>query len=134
MNNLGYNMNSQSTELIHDNVETVFSLPDHGDWDPNYSDKLLLQEGGSDESCLTTEFGRSMNLGSSEPWSGFGRLNHVSNSSSSITMQGINGPSQIFSNVEMGSFQHMILKQHIYPLSQSLFISCRMFCKILQNP
>jgi dual specificity protein kinase YAK1 len=32
----GSNMNSQSTELIHDNVETGFSLPDPGDWDPNY--------------------------------------------------------------------------------------------------
>uniref|UniRef100_A0A1S3DVJ8 Dual specificity protein kinase YAK1 homolog n=2 Tax=Cicer arietinum TaxID=3827 RepID=A0A1S3DVJ8_CICAR len=84
----GANKNSQSTELIHDNVETGLSLPDPGDWDPNYSDELLLQEGGSDESSLTTEFGRSMNLGSTEPWSGFGR---------------INGPGQTFSNVEMGS-------------------------------
>ncbi|WJX93360.1 dual specificity protein kinase yak1 [Trifolium repens] len=84
----GSNMNSQLTELIHDNVETGFSLPDPGDWDPNYSDELLLQEGGSDESSLTTEFGRSMNLGSVEPWSGFGRLN---------------GPGQTFSTVEMGS-------------------------------
>ncbi|KAI5419049.1 dual specificity protein kinase YAK1 homolog [Lathyrus oleraceus] len=99
----GSNMNSQSTELLHDNMETGFSLPDPGDWDPNYSDELLLQEGGSDESSLTTEFGRSMNLVSSEPWSGFGRLDHVSNSSSPITMQRLNGPGQTFSNVEMGS-------------------------------
>lgn len=84
----GSNMNSQSMELVRDNVETGFSLPDPGDWDPNYSDELLLQEGGSNESSLTTEFGRSMNLGSTEPWSGFGRLN---------------GPGQTLSNVEMGS-------------------------------
>lgn len=28
--------NVKSTEFIHDNVETGFSLPDPGDWDPNY--------------------------------------------------------------------------------------------------
>ncbi|XP_057417744.1 dual specificity protein kinase YAK1 homolog isoform X2 [Lotus japonicus] len=95
------NRNSQLTELVCDDVETGISLPDPGDWDPNYSDELLLQEDGSDESSLTTEFG-SMNLGSTEPWSGFGRFNPVSNSSTPIFVQR-NGPGQTFSNVEMGS-------------------------------
>lgn len=31
----GANLNSQ-TELVHDNAETGISLPDPGDWDPNY--------------------------------------------------------------------------------------------------
>ncbi|XP_061336819.1 dual specificity protein kinase YAK1 homolog [Gastrolobium bilobum] len=97
------NINLQSTEAVHDNADTGFSLPDPGDWDPNYSDELLLQEDGSDESCLTTEFGRSMNLGSTEPWAGFGRFNQIPNSSSPIIMQRVNGPGQSFSNVEMGS-------------------------------
>ncbi|KAK7262736.1 hypothetical protein RJT34_30316 [Clitoria ternatea] len=97
------NMNSQSTELVHENVETAFPLPDPGDWDPNYSDELLLQEDGSDESCWTTEFSRSMNLGSTEPWAGFGRFNHVSSSNTPVVMQRINGPGQAFSNVEMGN-------------------------------
>lgn len=65
-------------------MEIGFSLPDPGDWEHNYSDELLLQEGGSDEISLATKFGRSMNLGSSEPWSGFGRLDHASNSKSTI--------------------------------------------------
>jgi len=29
-------MNPQSTEVVHDNAETGISLPDPGDWDPNY--------------------------------------------------------------------------------------------------
>ncbi|KAE9614509.1 hypothetical protein Lal_00012119 [Lupinus albus] len=97
------NMNLQSTELAHDNAEARLSLPDPGDWDPNYSDELLLQEDGSDESSLTTEFGRSMNLGSSEPWVGLGRFNHISSTSSPLIIQRQNGPSQTFSNIEMNS-------------------------------
>lgn len=95
--------NVKSTELIHDNVETGSSLPDPGDWDPNYSDELLLQEDGSDESFLATEFGGRVNLGSTEPWSGFERLNNVSNSNPPIIMQRLSGPGQTFSNVEMCS-------------------------------
>ncbi|KAI4295237.1 hypothetical protein L6164_035304 [Bauhinia variegata] len=97
------NMNLQASDLVHDSLETGLSLPDPGDWDPNYSDELLLQDDGSDGSCLTTEFDRNMNLGSTEPLVGVGRVNHPSSTSSPISMHRLNGPVQAFSNVEMGS-------------------------------
>ncbi|KAI9073823.1 hypothetical protein K1719_044225 [Acacia pycnantha] len=97
------NSNLQSTELGHDNPESCLSLPDPGDWDPNYSDELLLQEDSSDGSCLATEFGRSMNIGSTEPLVGFGRFNHASSASPPISIQRQNGPVQAYFNVEMDS-------------------------------
>ncbi|KOM32071.1 hypothetical protein LR48_Vigan01g162700 [Vigna angularis] len=103
----GANLNSQ-TELVHDNAETGISLPDPGDWDPNYSDELLLQEDGSDESSLANEFGRSMNLGSTETWAGFGRLN---------------GPNQSFTNVEMGSLPtHDLQAAYVPSLSKQFHL------------
>uniref|UniRef100_A0A6N2L6C7 Protein kinase domain-containing protein n=1 Tax=Salix viminalis TaxID=40686 RepID=A0A6N2L6C7_SALVM len=57
----------QSAGPIHDKLETNLSLPDPGDWDPNYSDELLLQEDGSDTSFLSSEFSNSMHLGSGDP-------------------------------------------------------------------
>ncbi|XP_027345337.1 dual specificity protein kinase YAK1 homolog isoform X2 [Abrus precatorius] len=121
-------MNSQSTELVRDNVDTGISLPDPGDWDPNYSDELLLQDDGSDESNLTTEFGRSMNLGSTEPWAGFGRFNHVSSSNTPIIMQRLSGPGQAFSNVEVGS-----LPAHDHQAAYSMSKPFHLMPHILQN-
>ncbi|KAH1205797.1 Dual specificity protein kinase YAK1 [Glycine max] len=123
-------MNPQSTEVVHDNAETGISLPDPGDWDPNYSDELLLQEDGSDESSLTTEFGRSMNLGSTETWAGFGRFNHVSSTSTPIIMQRLNAPSQAFTNVEMGSLPTHDLQTTYVPSMSKHF---HLMPHILQN-
>ncbi|BAT75233.1 Dual specificity protein [Vigna angularis] len=118
----GANLNSQ-TELVHDNAETGISLPDPGDWDPNYSDELLLQEDGSDESSLANEFGRSMNLGSTETWAGFGRFNHVSSSNTPMTMQRLNGPNQSFTNVEMGSLPtHDLQAAYVPSLSKQFHL------------
>ncbi|CAL0330836.1 unnamed protein product [Lupinus luteus] len=97
------NVNLQSTELARDNADAGLSLPDPADWDPNYSDDLLLQEDGSDESSLTTEFGRSMNLGSTEPWVRSGRFNQTSSTSSPLIIQRQNATGPTFSNVEMSS-------------------------------
>ncbi|XP_014508647.1 uncharacterized protein LOC106768171 [Vigna radiata var. radiata] len=118
----GANLNSQ-TELVHDNAETGISLPDPGDWDPNYSDELLLQEDGSDESCLANEFGRSINLGSTETWAGFGRFNHVSSSNAPMTMQRLNGPNQSYTNVEMGSLPtHDLQAAYVPSLSKQFHL------------
>eukprot|EP00252_Welwitschia_mirabilis_P027273 TRINITY_DN9318_c0_g1_i1.p1 TRINITY_DN9318_c0_g1~~TRINITY_DN9318_c0_g1_i1.p1 ORF type:complete len:1022 (-),score=206.92 TRINITY_DN9318_c0_g1_i1:595-3660(-) len=39
---------SVSTDVCSDGVENSTPLPDPGDWDPNYSDELLLEEDGSE--------------------------------------------------------------------------------------
>uniref|UniRef100_A0A6N2LCF6 Protein kinase domain-containing protein n=1 Tax=Salix viminalis TaxID=40686 RepID=A0A6N2LCF6_SALVM len=87
---------------IHDKPEASLSLPDPGDWDPNYSDELLLQEDGSDVSSISTEFSDSMHLGSGVPVVGVGRSNRSSNASSSSLNQR-NGPFHAFSHVDVGS-------------------------------
>ncbi|RDY02341.1 hypothetical protein CR513_14211, partial [Mucuna pruriens] len=93
-------------------------------------DELLLQEDGSDESCLTTEFGRSMNLGSTETWAGFGRFNHVSSSNTPIIMQRLNGPNQTFTNVEMGSLPTHDLQAAYVPSMSKHF---HLMPHVLQN-
>ncbi|KAL9379487.1 hypothetical protein Peur_027969 [Populus x canadensis] len=92
----------QSAGPIHDKPEASLSLPDPGDWDPNYSDELLLQEDGSDVSSISTEFSNSMHLGSGVPVVGVGRSNRASNASSSSLNQR-NGPFHAFSHVDAGS-------------------------------
>lgn len=95
---------SQNTGASHDKSEANMSLPDPGDWDPNYSDELLLQEDGSD--VVATDF-KGMHLGQSlvnaEPFVGVGRYNRVPNTNSNITNQRTNGPVQAFPHVEVGS-------------------------------
>ncbi|CAK7333773.1 unnamed protein product [Dovyalis caffra] len=94
---------SQSAGPIHDKPDASLSLPDPGDWDPNYSDELLLQEDGSDVSSLSTEFSNSMHLGSGVPMAGVGRSNHASNASSSSSNLRQNGPIHSFSHDDVGS-------------------------------
>uniref|UniRef100_A0A6N2LYE9 Protein kinase domain-containing protein n=1 Tax=Salix viminalis TaxID=40686 RepID=A0A6N2LYE9_SALVM len=93
----------QSAGPIHDKLETNLSLPDPGDWDPNYSDELLLQEDGSDTSFLSSEFSNSMHLGSGDPMVGVGRSNRASNANSSSLNQRQNGLILAFSHVNVGS-------------------------------
>ncbi|GKV07459.1 hypothetical protein SLEP1_g19236 [Rubroshorea leprosula] len=90
------------TGLAHEKSEASLSLPDPGDWDPNYSDDLLLQEGGSDESSITAEFGRVMHLGVADSSVGTWRFSCASSTSSSLPIQRPNGP-LAFSHVELGS-------------------------------
>ncbi|XP_057969956.1 dual specificity protein kinase YAK1 homolog isoform X2 [Malania oleifera] len=99
---------TQATVAAHDKPEASQSLPDPGDWDPNYSDELLLQDESLEACCLASEFGRGMNLSqafaSAEPLIGVGRFNCAS--SSSIAIQRCietNGPVQAFSHVEVSS-------------------------------
>ncbi|KAK6926220.1 Protein kinase domain [Dillenia turbinata] len=91
----------------YDSSEASLSVPDPGDWDPNYSDELLLQEDNSDVSSMTSEFGRGMNLGRagapSESLAGDGRLKHVLGSTPNIPIQRSNGSVQAYPNVDSGS-------------------------------
>ncbi|KAI3474997.1 hypothetical protein Pfo_030308 [Paulownia fortunei] len=72
----------------YDKSEASNSLPDPGDWDPNYSEELLLQEDSSDTSSMTSEFIKRMHLSqpliSAEPLIGAGRSNRISNATTSM--------------------------------------------------
>ncbi|CAA7406456.1 unnamed protein product [Spirodela intermedia] len=54
---------SHSSEISFDKQEVSSSSPDPGDWDPNYSDELLLQEDNPDVRNLTSEIANGMHLG-----------------------------------------------------------------------
>ncbi|XVF56667.1 hypothetical protein PTKIN_Ptkin06aG0138700 [Pterospermum kingtungense] len=100
---LGSNVQLQhSTEAGQDKSEASMPLPDPGDWDPNYSDELLLQEDGSDESCIAVDFSRGMHIGSADSSFGVGRFNHASTTNSNLSIQRLNAPIG-FSHVEVGS-------------------------------
>ncbi|CAL1361899.1 unnamed protein product [Linum trigynum] len=94
---------SQSTGLDHDKPEDNLSLPDPGDWDPNYSDELLLQEDNSYVGSLSTEFSKGVNLNSGNQPGTLRRSNHQSNPSSYSLVQRQNGFVQSFSHVNVGS-------------------------------
>ncbi|XP_065852226.1 dual specificity protein kinase YAK1 homolog [Euphorbia lathyris] len=94
---------SQGVGPAHDKPEAGLSLPDPGDWDPNYSDELLLQEDGSDVSSISNEFSKGMHLGAVDPSVGLGRSNRASNHSSNSFIQRQNGPIQAFPHTEVGS-------------------------------
>ncbi|KAA3486562.1 dual specificity protein kinase YAK1-like [Gossypium australe] len=91
-----------SPRATQDKSETNMLLLDPGDWDPNYSDELLLQEDGSEEGCLSADFNRGMHIGSADSSVGVGRFNRPSTTSSNLSIQRQNGPVG-FSHVEVGS-------------------------------
>uniref|UniRef100_A0A5B7A0F1 Putative ATP binding protein isoform 1 n=1 Tax=Davidia involucrata TaxID=16924 RepID=A0A5B7A0F1_DAVIN len=105
---LGSNMQfPQPTGAAHDKPEASLSLPDPGDWDPNYSEELLLQD-GSDVSCMTTDFSKGMHLVGqalvpTDSLIGGRRFNRFSIKNSNISMQRPNGPIQAYSRGEVGS-------------------------------
>ncbi|XP_022718649.1 dual specificity protein kinase YAK1-like isoform X3 [Durio zibethinus] len=85
---LGSNVQLQySTGATQDKSEASMSLPDPGDWDPNYSDELLLQEDGSDENCMSADFNRGMHIGLADSSVGVGRFNYASTTSSNLSIQ-----------------------------------------------
>ncbi|MBA0574066.1 hypothetical protein Golob_001304 [Gossypium lobatum] len=100
---VGSNVQLQhSPRATQDKSETSMPLLDPGDWDPNYSDELLLQEDGSEEGCLSADFNRGMHIGSADSSVGVGRFNRPSTTSSNLSIQRQNGPIG-FSHVEVGS-------------------------------
>ncbi|WCJ27736.1 hypothetical protein M5689_009462 [Euphorbia peplus] len=94
---------SQGVGPSHDKPEAGLSVPDPGDWDPNYSDELLLQDDGSDVSSISNEFSKGMHFGSVDPLVGLGRSNRSSNQSSNSFIQRQNGSIQAFPHNEVGS-------------------------------
>ncbi|MBA0590766.1 hypothetical protein Gorai_019458 [Gossypium raimondii] len=100
---LGSNVQLQySSGATQDNSEASMPLPDPGDWDPNYSDELLLQEDGSDESCISADLNRGMHIGSVDSYAGVGRFNLALTTCSNLSTQRQNGPIG-FSHLEVGS-------------------------------
>ncbi|GMJ11322.1 yeast YAK1-related gene 1 [Hibiscus trionum] len=100
---LGSNVQLQhSTGTTQDKSEASMPLLDPGDWDPNYSDELLLQEDGSEESSLSADFNRGMHIGSADASVGVGRFNRPSTTSSNLSIQRQNGAVG-FSQAEVGS-------------------------------
>ncbi|KHG22603.1 putative serine/threonine-protein kinase yakA [Gossypium arboreum] len=71
------------TGATQDKSEASMPLSGPGYWDPNYSDELLLQEDGSNESHVSAEFDRGMQIGSADSFVRIGRFNHVSSTASS---------------------------------------------------
>ncbi|KAF8380839.1 hypothetical protein HHK36_028334 [Tetracentron sinense] len=97
----------QTTEASHDKPESSLSLPDPGDWDPNYSEELLLQEDGLDVSSLATELTNKMRfshaLDTAVPMTGVGRFNRIPNTGSNLSNHRAIGPVQANPHVEVGS-------------------------------
>ncbi|CAN4089353.1 unnamed protein product [Withania somnifera] len=103
---LGGHAQFQKTQGVLDKPEAGNSLPDPGDWDPNYSEELLLQEESSEMSNLTSEFSQGMHLGqavvSQESFNGVRRPNQISNLNPSM-FQRPTGQTQAFLPGEVGS-------------------------------
>ncbi|KAI3807915.1 hypothetical protein L1987_23853 [Smallanthus sonchifolius] len=105
---------------IHDKPEASSSLLDPGDWDPNYSDELLLQDDSSELNSMTMEFSKSMQINQAffptEAFVGVGRFNQMSNSNLSTQRQ--NGPVEAFPHAESSSgvYVHpMMNSSHLMP-------------------
>lgn len=120
----GYSSSHMHT--LHEKPEPSNSLPDPGDWDPNYSEELLLQEDCSDVNCMTSEFIQEMRLSqpliSTEPLIGAGSSNRLPNAT--ISLQRHDGlPIQSFSVGESGSnpaihgYSHMTNQSYFGPHS-----------------
>ncbi|KAL9232144.1 hypothetical protein vseg_007283 [Gypsophila vaccaria] len=81
------------------------TLPDPGDWDPNYSDELLLQEESTEASSIASVFSKVVHIDQAtvvpQTMGGVGRFNSESNYNSS--MWRASGPIHGFSNIETGS-------------------------------
>ncbi|XP_058085414.1 dual specificity protein kinase YAK1 homolog isoform X3 [Magnolia sinica] len=105
---LGSQIGLSPSSEPYDKPECSSSPPDPGDWDPNYSEELLLEEDGSDVSSLTSGVTNGMRLShgseSTTTTGGVGRFsrgyNPARTSSRSIsTNQRTNGPVQ-YSHIE----------------------------------
>ncbi|CAM8907597.1 unnamed protein product [Rhodiola kirilowii] len=97
----------QTVQAANENREASSSLLDPGNWDPNYSDELLLQDDGLDVNQTAHDFGKALNLGPSSlaftnTTAGLGRFGQGSYSGPSLAMQRTNGSLQTFSYGEVG--------------------------------
>ncbi|ONK73738.1 uncharacterized protein A4U43_C04F34750 [Asparagus officinalis] len=121
---------SRSTEVSHDKLESSSSVPDPADWDPNYSDELLLQEDNSEANSLAFGITRSVCLGNATDASVLNEAGKSSqshsqariNSSFVSSNQRIDGASQVHSRAESGShYAHSMHAAHsrLPPFSQN---------------
>ncbi|XP_042506611.1 dual specificity protein kinase YAK1 homolog [Macadamia integrifolia] len=99
---------SQATETVCDKPESSSSLPHPGDWDPNYSDELLLHDDGSDTSSITSELANGLHLtrasDSTVQVAGIRRFNRNSNQAQTSTNLPIQRNNvQAYPHVEFGS-------------------------------
>ncbi|KAM6586465.1 hypothetical protein CsatA_009070 [Cannabis sativa] len=118
--NLQYSQTAAGVNHNHDKHDNSLTLPDPGDWDPNYSEELLLQEDGSDLASITADFSNSMDLGSVEPLVGHGRINHPSSTSSSMPFQRQNnGHVQSFDEAHAGYSRVASKPSHWMPHNNS---------------
>ncbi|KAJ8451399.1 hypothetical protein Cgig2_017790 [Carnegiea gigantea] len=80
----------QAKRIADENLDAAES-PDPGDWDPNYSDELLLQEDSSDASSIASDFSRLVHVDQAvtypQTFGIIGRFNHDSNRSSNQSLQ-----------------------------------------------
>ncbi|KAL2921409.1 Dual specificity protein kinase YAK1-like protein [Bienertia sinuspersici] len=101
----GSSLQSSRTKGSADEKLDATTLPDPGDWDPNYSDELLLQEDSADVSNIASEFGRLVHIDQttvSPQTFGFGKYSHDSNPISNSSWRP-SGPIQGFSKSEASS-------------------------------
>lgn len=99
----GHSQYAQTTGTARTIPEDCSSVPDPGDWDPNYSEEQLLED-CSEANCLASEFGQGMHINqgfvSNEPLIGVGRFSVATDTSSSIPIQRTNGHLQGHSCME----------------------------------
>ncbi|KAL7100475.1 hypothetical protein ACP275_08G000200 [Erythranthe tilingii] len=65
----------------YDKSEASNSLPDPGDWDPNYSDELLLQDDSSDMNSMASDFNKGVHLNQPSISTETGRSSRISDAS-----------------------------------------------------
>ncbi|CAO2821597.1 unnamed protein product [Amaranthus hypochondriacus] len=101
----GPNMQFSQSKGSADEKLDVTALPDPGDWDPNYSDELLLQDDNSDLNSITSEFGKTVHISQATVSSqncGIGKYSHDSNTMPNSSWRP-NGPIQGFSKPDLSS-------------------------------
>ncbi|GAB2286494.1 hypothetical protein Dimus_020893 [Dionaea muscipula] len=97
---------SQSKGTIKDRLDVALSLPDPADWDPNYSEELLLQDDNPDISCVVSQLSNGLHINQpavpSDKFIGFGTYKHDFSPSSNKVAQRP-GNIQPYSQLEVGS-------------------------------
>lgn len=116
-----------SLESTNEKAE-ISSLPDPGDWDPNYSEELLLQEDGPDVGSMVSEFTNIMRISHppdpAVPVAGMGRFNNTyqTHMNSHIPNQRNFLTSQAFPQVDASSSSaHDMHVGHGRPIMSSQF-------------
>ncbi|KAL8141538.1 hypothetical protein V2J09_014570 [Rumex salicifolius] len=91
---------SPTKKTANEKHESGLSSLDPGNWDPHYSDDLLLQDDGIDDSSIASEFKCSLNIAQApatvEISTGAGRFNHGFSGGLTNLVQRPNGPLQAF--------------------------------------